>query len=389
MPTHSRPQQPVVATDSAPSRRSQTPQSAVLLTVLLVWACSKEAKPAVTQAPATQTTAAAAPPPAAELPVAPTATAALPTPWQPPATLAIWQSEDRKLHLLPADAVRPLLDPDLRGPVAVQQLAWQTAATLWLTQQLLQSQLGDSERARIDDAARLALLDETSKNGSAEAWMRTQQRAGRTVEARRAEVWVEAALTAALVRQGDVPLDEKLVIDRWTKRAGRFATPAQTTVTVFTAIGTLAKAEAHKRLRDAAAALAAGQTMEAAGTANGLQVHRHDGAADRLERPLEQAVLATKPGQATAPVRTSSGWQLAVVTRLEPAAVLPLASARPLVEAQLRDEARVGQRRTLRAALLAAANVRWQPPLDVLLPPTDLALPAAPTSDTVPPGVPQ
>jgi hypothetical protein len=202
-------------------------------------------------------------------------------------------------------------------------------------------------------------------------------------------VWVEAALTAALVRQGDVPLDEKLVIDRWTKRAGRFATPAQTTVTVFTAIGTLAKAEAHKRLRDAAAALAAGQTMEAAGTANGLQVHRHDGAADRLERPLEQAVLATKPGQATAPVRTSSGWQLAVVTRLEPAAVLPLASARPLVEAQLRDEARVGQRRTLRAALLAAANVRWQPPLDVLLPPTDLALPAAPTSDTVPPGVPQ
>lgn len=353
---------PTVGARALQLKKPRAPHAAGLLALVLAASCGKPADPENTRAEPSKPEAAAPPTGMAELPVVPTTTAATVAAWQPPPTLAHWTSQDGVERALTADAVRPLLDPDLRGPEAIQQLAWRTAATLWLTRELLQNQLGDSERAQIDGAARMALLEETSRTGSAEAWMRTQQRAGKTVEARRAEVWVEAALTAAVIRQGEPALDEKLIIERWTKRAGRFAIPAQATAAIFAAQPNLPAAEAKRRLTDALAAMSAGQDAEQAAASNDLILERFDGDAHKLSRSLEQAILQSSSAKPTAIVETDFGWQAAWCYRVQPTQVLPLASARPKVEEDLRRELRVLARRKLQRDLMIAAKVQWQIP---------------------------
>lgn len=298
--------------------------------------------------------------------------------WQPPEVLGHFVLRGER-QPIPLSGVRPLVEPlTLRGPERIQQLTWQTAARLWVAKELLVAALGSETAKAVDVAAARALLEESARAGSAASWARTQQRAGATRELRMADIWVRLALTHLVQLAGEPPIADDRIVDRYTKRTGRFTTPATGELDVFSAPDTLQADEARRRLGDAAAAALAGTDPQTAAEQHGVLWHHSSGPLSQLGYALELALRTTKAGEASAVVKSGIGWQIAAVRNIQQAQPLPLASARPQVEAQLREEDRVGARRAMLDRLLDAAQVTWSPPLDAL------ALPAAQTPDQAP-----
>lgn len=338
--------------------------------------CSRSTPASSTPAPAAPAVAAAA------APAAPTATelADTPTPtqtqplWQPPEVLGHFQTRGRP-QPIPLSGVRPLVEPlTLRGSERMQQLTWQTAARLWVAKELLTQTLGPESAKSVDLAAARALLEESARAGSAASWARTQQRAGATRELRLADTWVRLALTHLVQLAGEPPIAEDRIVERYTKRTGRFTTPATGELEVFSAPNTLQADEARRRLGDAAAAALAGTDPKAAAEQHGVLWHHSSGPLSQLGYALELALRTTQNGEASAVVKGGIGWQIAAVRNIQQAQPLTLTSARPQVEAQLREEDRVSARRAVLDRLLGAAQLRWSPPLDAQ------ALPGQPTA---------
>lgn len=338
----------------------------------LLGGCGKRNPPdaPITPNVATPATAAA---PALALPVAATTTVKS-EPWQPPEVLGHYTAHGAE-QPIPLSAIRPLVEPQsLQGPLRVQQLAWMTAAKLWAARALLADELGAATSKTLDTAAATALLEESSRAGSAVSWARTQQRAGATRELRLTDAWVRLALTHLVQLAGEPPIAEERIVERYTKRQGRFTTPAVGELDVFSAPDTLQGDEAKRRLIDAAAAALAGTEAQKAAEQHGVLWHQSSGPLSQLPIALEMALRTTKAGAASAVVKSGIGWQIAAVRSIEQAQPLPLASARPQVEAQLREEDRVAARRAVLERVLGKAQLRWTPPLDALV------LPASPTS---------
>jgi len=151
-------------------------------------------------------------------------------------------------------------------------------------------------------------------------------------EARAAGIAVEGRTgrpsTAAIARlvdrvAGSVSISDADVRAYYERNADGYARPEARRVVLVTVTGRVGA-------RDAAERVAVGENVGEV-----IELRRGE-----LAGPLEDAIFGAEVGEIVGPMRTEHGWHVAQILEVIPRSVIPLAEARPAIEAELLAAAR-------------------------------------------------
>ncbi len=277
------------------------------------------------------------------------------------ATPAPWGAEDLAEcngHRIAKTLLRELVmndDPrEWRAAVDAAVDASLTWAALTSLQQQQIQYLATQEEAR-----------QVALQGTRSNWLANLQQHRQTLAGWRLATRTDLALDEFNRAAIDGPLDPSAVAERYEKRGGRYIQGEQVLLSELALPSQ--RVEARQGALDVKAAVVRGEPFAEAAAQTALRLgFRPNGDRDwtltsALDPQLAAALRTLQPGQVSEPVQTSFGWHLLLLRGRRPERALPLAEARPLVEAHLRQERAFVLRRQTLAKLRQHAVLHFAP----------------------------